>query len=105
MNDYKTPRAPWNKDAANLDRSVNALSGFAAFAALVVLIGIMASSCVSGIVREVERQEEYEPRPRWASQTYSKPAAYRLSSPQQHEMDHLHGLMTVMEVNREVQVR
>jgi len=98
--DYKTPRAPWNKDAANLDRSVNALTGFAGLVGLMVLIWIMATSCVSGIVREVERQEQYEPRPRWASQTYKRPAAYRLATPQSHEMDHLHHLRQVSEVIR-----
>ena len=98
--DYKTPRAPWNKDAVDLDKGVNTLSSFAAFAALVVLIWIMADSCVSGVVREVERQEEYEPRPVYASETYISPAAFRLAAPTPEQMDHLHHLQQVAEVRR-----
>ena len=98
MNDYKSP---WNRNFyAQTEKEVNRLATFASVLGLAVLIWLMAVSCVDGVVKEAERQEKYEPRPRWASETYRKPAAYRLSSPTENEMDHLHHLMAVQEVRR-----
>lgn len=64
------------------------------------LIGLMMGSCVDGVVREAERQEEHEPPPVYVQQTYTRPAAYRLASPTMAEMEHLHGMLRVMEVRR-----
>lgn len=96
MTDYKG-YLPHHRDdlMAETTKEVNRFAAFASVIGLAVLIWLMAVSCVDGVVREAERREQYEPRPRWASQTYKKPAAYRLSSPTQAEMDHVEHLIVV----------
>lgn len=101
MTDYKG-YLPHHRDdlMAETTKEVNRFAAFASVIGLAVLIWLLAVSCVDGVVKESERQEEHEPRPRWASETYHKPAAYRLQSPTQPEMDHLHHILALQEVRR-----
>ena len=100
MTDYKSP---WWRTFQQIetDRQVNIISTFCVLAVLVALIGFISTSCVDAIVRTVETQEEQL----IFKVDYSRPAAYRMASPTPEQMEHYHGLLTVMEVNREVQVR
>ena len=67
---------------------------------LVILIGLICHSCVEAIVETVENDEQEARRKIFVEQTYQRPAAYRQASPTQAEMDHLHHILLVMEVNR-----
>jgi hypothetical protein len=97
--DYKSP---WWRTFKQMetDRQVNILTAFASLSGLALLIWMITASCVDGVIREAERQEEYEPRPVYASQTYQRPAAFHKATPTQQEMDHLHHLMVIQEVRR-----
>ena len=101
MTDYKA-YLPQHRDNLmhKTERDINIFAGLSSLIALAIITTIIMRSCVDGVVKESERREEYEPRPRWASETYRKPAAYRLQSPTQSEMDHVHGLLAVQEVMR-----
>jgi len=61
---------------------------------IVMLMGLLAHSCVDAIVRTVESEEEQ----RIYKVDYDKPAAYRMSSPTPEQMDKYHDLLRVMEV-------
>lgn len=94
MTDYKSIEKIRTRD----ERIMNAVSSGLAMVALVLLIWALCYGCVDGIIAEVERQEQYEKRPVYASETYRQPAAYRLSSPTPDQMDSYHHMMQVMEV-------
>ena len=97
------------------------LRGIFAYAAVLSIIILLFHGCVGSVVRVSElqyrpaqqavytsEQQEYKNFDRstpskitWSiEKTYRKPAAFRKASPTQAEMDHLHGLMQVMEVMR-----
>ena len=67
---------------------------------LILLIGLICISCVDAVVKTVENEEQEARKRVFVEQTYTKPAAFRKASPTQAEMEHLHGLLAVMEVNR-----
>lgn len=67
---------------------------------MVILIGVLMHSCVDAVVETTEQEEEISRRRTYATETYVKPAAYRLQSPTQEEMDHLHHILALQEVRR-----
>lgn len=81
-------------------RTVKWLSHLCAIVVMAILIGITMHSCVEAVVMEAELREQYEPPPVYVHQTYKRPAAYRMASPTMAEMEHLHGMLRVMEVRR-----
>lgn len=94
MKDYKNLTPP------SIDRDISHLSTFASLAGILAIIWLMAASCVDGVVKQSELDEETAKRRTYVEQTYKNPAAYRLQSPTQAEMDHVHGLLAVQEVMR-----
>lgn len=76
-------------------RNSNPIATCAAIMALIILVWFVCVSCVDGICLEVDRQRQHEPAP-----AYARPAAFRMASPTQEQMDAYHGIVTVMEVNR-----
>lgn len=79
-------------------RESNAIATAFYLLALIVTIGAMCWSCVDGVVRTVENEETESRRRIYASETYHRPAAYRLQSPTDDQMDHLHHIQKVAEV-------
>lgn len=66
------------------------------FASTILLVWLLCQTCVDGIVKTVENDEEQQRK--WVAQGYKRPLAYRLQSPTEDQMDSLHGLMRVLEV-------
>lgn len=77
--------------------AIKMLSAFASVVTLAAVIWAMAASCVAGVVKTVEIEEE---QVRVWTATLSRPAAYRLASPTPEQMDHLHGIQKIQEVRR-----
>jgi len=68
-----------------------------------VLAGLMwvfAVIFVDGVVFEADRQREFEPPPVYVERTFQRPAAYRLASPTFEQMDHLHHILVIQQVQR-----
>jgi hypothetical protein len=65
---------------------------------LILLIGLICISCVDAVVKTVENEEQEARRRVFVEQSYQRPAAFRKASPTQEEMEHLHGMLRVMEV-------
>lgn len=97
MKDYKT-YLPHHRDRRErlMDGVCYLLSGLL----LAGLIGTTMHGCVEAVVMEAELREQYEPPPVYVQQTYQRPAAYRLQYPTADQMDHLDGMLRVMEVRR-----
>lgn len=66
---------------------------------LIILMGLICHSCVDAIVRTVETEEEQ----RIFRADTERPKAFRKASPTPEQMEHYHGLLQIMEVQREVQ--
>lgn len=89
----------WMRDcAAELERQnraderlVRCLRYAAVAAVFGLVVGVLCHSCVTGIVRTVELEEEQAQR-RWLADTYDRPLAYRLSGPTPEQMDRLEAL-------------
>ena len=69
-------------------------------ATLVGIIWTMLIFFADAVVQTAENEEKYNKKTWTVEQTYSKPAAFRLASPTETQMDHLHDLLRVAEVNR-----
>lgn len=82
------------RDNMILDRTSAILS----LLLLVGMIGLLCHACVDAVVKTAENEEEYK-RPIYVEQSYERPAAYRVATPTMRQMDHLHGLLSVMAVN------
>lgn len=68
---------------------------------LIGTIGLMCWSCVDGMVKQAELDEQAAKKRTWTvEQSYSRPAAYHLASPTEDQMDQLHAIMTIQEVRR-----
>lgn len=91
MTDYKNIQAP-----RPIERDMKYLEAFAVLAALVIVIGVICTSCVDAIVKTVETEEEQ----RIFRVDTDRPKAFRMSSPTPEQMEAYHGLMRVMEVRR-----
>lgn len=66
-----------------------------------IIVGIIYALAVFGVeawFTEAQNQERYYSKP--VTVTYEKPAAYRLQSPTAEQMDKLHDMQRVAEVNR-----
>lgn len=68
---------------------------------LIIVIGMMVHSCVDGVVRTVELDEAKKKKVEPAyTVEYSRPKAFRLSTPTQEQMDHLHDLLIIDQVRK-----
>ena len=65
---------------------------------LTLFMGLLFFFGVEAWFQEAQNQERYYSKP--VTVTYEKPAAYRLQSPTQEQMDKLHDLQRIEEVNR-----
>jgi hypothetical protein len=87
------------------EKLINLMATSLTILALVLLIWTVCYVGIGAVVKTTENQEKYYGKPDMvplapAALTYKKPAAYRLSSPTQAEMDHLHHMLQVMEVKK-----
>lgn len=80
------------------EKLINLMATSLTILALVLLIWTVCYVGIGAVVKTTENQEKYYGKP--AVATFQKPAAYRLSSPTQAEMDHLHHILQVMEVKK-----
>lgn len=94
---------PHHREIEEIDdckRQSNAIATAFYLLALIVTIGAMCWLFVDGIVKTVENEEQEARRRIYASDTYQRPAAYRLQSPTDDQMDHLHHIQQIAEVAR-----
>ena len=67
---------------------------------LMALIGLIMHACVDAAVRTVENDEQEARKRIFASETYQRPAAYRLASPTYEQMEARHHVIKLQEVRR-----
>ena len=89
---------PHHREIKECNRQSNAIATAFYLFCLISVIGMMCWSCVDGIVKTVENEEQESRRRIYASETYVRPAAWRLASPTSEQMDHLHHVRQVAEV-------
>lgn len=89
MTDYKNIQPP-----RPIDKHVQYLQAFAMMSALVIIIGVICTSCVDAIVKTVETEEDQR------IYRADHPKAYRMQSPTPEQMEAYHHLMQIQEVRR-----
>lgn len=82
------------------ERLATIMSTSLSILALIVLIWLICWMATDAVVKTVENEEQEARKRVYASETYRKPAAYRLHSPTQEEMDQVEHLLVVQGVKR-----
>ena len=82
------------------DRSIAMIDTILSCLGIAAIIALLLTQCTDCTVMEAKRKKS-EPSSIAGSNVhlYSKPSAFRLQAPTQDQMDHLHALMTVNQVN------
>jgi hypothetical protein len=88
----------YNEDINELKKMDRWFTTAISVVVLILVIGLMCASCVDAVVRTAESDEQEARRRVFVEQSYQRPAAFRKASPTQEEMEHLHGMLRVMEV-------